>query len=134
LPNCSNPRIHHNPILPIPLYKTNRAWWDSQQQRQLKQQLKNQLTQQQKKQIKRTDPISLQQFQSPALGEDFAIYDDLTLSHVPFRGMRGLDVTRNLPLKQAIQKYKTQQNQAKKINMKKDIAKYVALLQFFRNQ
>jgi len=132
LPNCPDPIIHHNAFLPIPHYQTNLAWWDSQQQRQVKQQLKKQLTQQQKKQIQRTDPISLQQFQSPALGSDFAIYDDSTLSNLPFKGMRGLNVTRNLPLKQAVQKYKTHQDQVKKAHMKKDIAKYVALLQMLQ--
>jgi len=137
LPHCPEPIIDNNPILEaeaLALYQTNRAWWDSQQQRQLKQQLKHQLTQQQKRQIQRTDPISLQLFQSPALGDDFAIYEDSTLARIPFKGMRGLQVTRNVPLKQAVQKYKTQQDQAKKKSMKKDIAKYVALLQMLINE
>lgn len=63
------------------------------------------------------------------MGNDFVIYDDSTLSHVPFNSARGMRVLRNLPLKQAVQKYKIQQNEAKKKTMKKDIAKYVALLQ-----
>ena len=131
--HCPDPIYDHNPILPpAPLYQINRAWWNSQQQRQTKQQIKQQLTQQQKKQVQRTDPISLQQFQSPALGNDFAIYDDSTLTNFPFKGMRGLDVTSNLPLKQAVKKYNTQQDPVKKRNMKKDIAKYVALLQTLR--
>jgi len=46
--------------------------------------------------------------------------------------LRGLNVTRNLPLKQAVQKYKAQQDQVKKAHMKKDIAKYVALLQMLK--
>jgi len=133
LPHCPDPIIDHNPILPpAPLYQSNRAWWASPQQKQTKQQLRKQLTQQQKKQVQKTDPISLQQFQSPALGNDFAIYDDSTLSRLPFKGMRGLDVTSNLPLKQAVKKYNTQQDPVKKRNMKKDIAKYVALLQTLR--
>ena len=135
LPHCPDPIIDNNPILPVlpqALYQTNRAWWNSQQQRQLKQQIKHQLTQQQKRQIQKTDPISLQQFQSPALGDDFSIYDDSTLARVPFKGMRGLQVTRSLPLKQAVQKYKTQQDPAQKARKKKDIAKYVALLQMLQ--
>jgi hypothetical protein len=134
LPHCPNPVIHHNPIslMSTPNYQTNRAWWDSSQQRQIKQQLRKQLTQQQKKQIQRTDPISLQQFQHPALGDDLSIYDDSTLSKVPFRGTRGIEVRRNLPLKQAVQIYKTQQDPAIKSRTKKDIAKYIALLQMLQ--
>jgi Leucine-rich repeat (LRR) protein len=135
LPHCPNPIIDNNPIVPVlsaELYRTNRAWWASPQQIQAKQQLKHQLTQQQKKQIQKTDPISLQQFKSPALGDDFAIYDDSTLSHLPFNGVRGLPVTRNLPLKQALQKYKTQLDPAQKARTKRDIAKYVSLLQMLQ--
>lgn len=138
LPHCPDPIIDNNPILPVlppALYQTNRAWWNSQQQRQLKQQIKHQLTQQQKKQIQRTDFITSQQFKNPVLGDDFAIYENKNLYQVisrKLRGMKGLDVTRSLPLKQAVQKYKTQQDQAKKRIMKKDIAKYVALLQMLQ--
>ena len=138
LPHCPDPIIDNNPILPVlppALYQTNRAWWNSQQQRQLKQQIKHQLTQQQKRQIQRTDFITSQQFINPVLGDDFAIYENKNLYQVisrKLRGMKGLDVTRSLPLKQAVQKFKTQQDQAKKRIMKKDIAKYVALLQMLQ--
>jgi len=133
--HCPDPIYDNNPIVPVlppALYQTNRVWWDSPQQIQTKQQLRKQLTQQQKKQIQKTDPISLQKFESPALGDDFGIYDDLTLSHLPFNGVRGLPVTRNLPLKQAVQKYRTQQDPAQKARKKRDIAKYVALLQMLQ--
>jgi len=132
-PNCLVLEFSENPIVEqLATFQTNLAWWDSQQQKQLKQQLRKQLTQQQKKQIQKKDPISLQQFQSPALGNDFAIYDDSTLTNLPFKGVRGLDVNRSVPLKRAVAKYKAQQDEAKKRSMKKDIAKYVEILQSLR--
>lgn len=134
LPNCPNPRFRYNPIT-MPLYQRNLAWWTSPLQRQTKQQIRRQLTLQLKKQIQENDPISLQKIKSPAIGDDFAIYDDSTLSRLPFsRGARGIKVTRNLPLYQAIQQYKEQHDPAIKASKKKDIAKYVGLLQKIEQQ
>jgi hypothetical protein len=131
LPRCSNPKFDNNPI---DFYLMNLAWLDSQQQAQTKQQLRRQLSQQQKRQIQRTGPISLDPFVKPTLANDYAIYQASTLQQVPFKGMRGIDVTKVLPLEKAVQDYMAQQNQGKKTLMKKDIAKYIALIQSLRKE
>ena len=109
-------------------------WWKKDEQKPLKQQVQKTLTPQQKKQIQQTDIFTLQNIKDPVLGNDFLTYDGNSLrQHVKFpyrfRSSRGGMVTKILPLQQAFGIYKAETNPRQKQLKKRDIARYVALLE-----
>jgi len=126
------------PLLPNPFTRRisrDLQWWKKDEQKPLKQQVQRALTPQQKKQIQQqTDIFTLQNIKDPVLGNDFLIYDGNSLRHhvkfpYRFKGSRGGMVTKILPLQQAFGIYKAETNPRQKQLKKRDIARYVALLE-----
>lgn len=109
-------------------YSKNMKWWNSEQQTIIKKQLQTILSQQELDQINDIDPITFQKYKHPLLGDDLSIYQESNFAKLPFKGVRGLPVTKQILLKQAVQKYKKQANKKVKLSVGKDIAKYVEII------
>jgi hypothetical protein len=137
--------LENVPLLPKPFTRKifrDLQWWkkDDPNYKQFKQQVQRALTPQQKKQIQDTDVLGgFLKVKEPALVNDLTIYDanslqDIKLPPYEFNGLRGIKVTKILPLQQAVKLYEAQTREREKRLIMRDIAKYVAFMEKFKNE